>query len=74
MQVPNNKTDVIKRALRSLEEKLRNPPGKLQLDFFSQPNYIGLFLCETYYKYFKDILIQFSQEVKQHGRACFVAA
>ncbi|XP_060063895.1 ubiquitin-associated and SH3 domain-containing protein B-like [Ylistrum balloti] len=65
--VEDAKTHDVTCAVLKLETKLRQAPGKLKLDFFSQMNFIGLFLQEDFYRYLSDITNQVGEELKNSG-------
>lgn len=63
--VEDHKAGIVKQALKKLQYMLDRPPGKLKLDFFSQSNFIGLFVQEAYYKYLTEVTSHFVTEVKK---------
>ena len=67
-QVEDSKTGVVKQVLKKLQPLLDKPPGKLKLDYFSQSNFIGLFVQQDYYKFLIDVTTQFVTELKKHSR------
>ncbi|KAL4223676.1 Ubiquitin-associated and SH3 domain-containing protein B [Mactra antiquata] len=65
--VEDSKTGVVKEAMKNLVPYLANNPGQLTLEFFSQTNFIGLFVQENYYKYLSELVTLFAKECKSHG-------
>ncbi|KAL3856218.1 hypothetical protein ACJMK2_010995 [Sinanodonta woodiana] len=65
--VEDSKVSVLKHALNKAESVLKQAPGSLQLDFFSQNNFIGLFVPDTYFRYLSEVVSQFSAELKKAG-------
>ena len=68
LQVEDSKVGVVKQALKKLQHMLDRPPGKLKLDFFSQSNFIGLFVQQDYYKYLTDVTTLFVTELKKSSK------
>lgn len=66
-EVEDSKTGVVKQVLKKLQPLLDKPPGKLKLDYFSQSNFIGLFVQQDYYKFLIDVTTQFVTELKKHN-------
>ena len=64
----DSRVGITKQALKKLEQSLDNPPGRLKLDYFSQSNFIGLFVPEDYYKYLTGVTAQFVAELKKSGK------
>ena len=64
----DSRVGITKQALKKLEQSLDNPPGRLKLDYFSQSNFIGLFVQEDYYKYLTGVTAQFVAELKKSGK------
>lgn len=50
-----------------LEKKLCQAPENLKLDFFSQMNFIGLFVKENMYDFLQDCVSVFSKELSKGG-------
>ncbi|XP_062590961.1 ecdysteroid-phosphate phosphatase-like [Saccostrea cucullata] len=50
-----------------LENKLRRAPDTLKLDFFSQMNFIGLFVKDTMYEFLQECVSMFSKELAKGG-------
>lgn len=50
-----------------LENKLRQAPDALKLDFFSQMNFIGLFVKEGMYDFLQDCVSIFCRELSKQG-------
>ena len=67
LKVEDHKAGIVRQALKKLQYMLDRPPGKLKLDFFSQSNFIGLFVQEAYYKYLTEVTSHFVTEVKKSG-------
>ncbi|XP_076108765.1 ubiquitin-associated and SH3 domain-containing protein B-like [Mytilus galloprovincialis] len=63
----DNKVHVLSEAMAKMEEKLSQCPGKLQLDFFSQVNFIGLFIRDQHYDFLMKIADDFSAEIRKSG-------
>jgi hypothetical protein len=68
LQVENSKTHVVKEAMKNIEHYLLNTPGPLKLDFFSQTNFIGLFVQDDYYRYLSELVKIFAKDCKAYGR------
>lgn len=66
-QCDDNKVHVLSEAMAKMEEKLSQCPGKLQLDFFSQVNFIGLFIRDQHYDFLMKIADDFSAEIRKSG-------
>ena len=68
LQVEDSKAGVVKQALKKLQHLLDRPPGKLKLDYFSQSNFIGLFVQSDYYKYLTEVTTLFVTELKKSSK------
>ncbi|KAL5015785.1 hypothetical protein ScPMuIL_005374 [Solemya velum] len=64
---PDSKVTALSEAFSKLASKLKNSPGKLILDFFSQMNFIGLFVGEAYYNFLTNVITDFANDLKKHG-------
>lgn len=71
LQVDDSHVSVVSEAMKTLEPKLNRSPGKMKLDFFSQTNFIGLFVLEEYYHYLTDIVSTLSSALKKDGNVFF---
>ena len=68
IQCDDNKVEVLSKAMTLMEEKLSHCPGKLHLDFFSQVNFIGLFVKDQHYDFLMNITDEFSAEIRKSGK------
>ena len=44
-------------------------PGHLELEFFSQVNFIGLFVHKDYYDFLEDIVATYAEEIRKVGKS-----
>ncbi|XP_033747636.1 protein UBASH3A homolog [Pecten maximus] len=65
--VEDSKVHDVTCAVLKMATKLRQTPGKMKLDFFSQINFIGLFVQEDFYKFLSDITNQVGEELNRTG-------
>ncbi|KAH3887013.1 protein UBASH3A homolog [Dreissena polymorpha] len=63
----DSKSQLVAQALQVLSIYLESCPGQLKMDFFSQNNFIGLFMQDKFYKYFAELVSVFGNECKKHG-------
>ncbi|KAK3084423.1 hypothetical protein FSP39_013314 [Pinctada imbricata] len=70
-KAPNSKVEALSKAFANLDHMMHNAPCKLEFDFFSQINFIGLFAKEGMYQYLLDIVSHFSKEAQKYGNISF---
>lgn len=51
-----------------MEELLHKAPGDLKLEFYSAPNFIGLFVSDKYYKFLENFTSAFASKLKKAGK------
>ena len=66
-QVEDKKLGVLTKAMETVENLLRQAPGKLGLELFCQKGFIGLMAVGQYYAFLEEILNKFSSVVKSAG-------
>lgn len=71
-QVENSKTNAVREVMKNLAPYLINNPGPLKLDFFSQTNFIGLFVKDDYYRYLSELVNIFAKDCKAYGKPGFL--
>lgn len=63
----HNRIPYLTKALNRIQEKLLKAPGHLELEFFSQVNFIGLFVHKDYYDFLEDIVAMYAEEIRKVG-------
>ncbi|XP_021362190.1 ubiquitin-associated and SH3 domain-containing protein B-like [Mizuhopecten yessoensis] len=65
--VEDCKVHEVTSAVQKLQTKLRQAPDRMKLDFFSQVNFIGLFVQEDFYRFLSDVTNQVGDELNKSG-------
>ncbi|XP_036359529.1 protein UBASH3A homolog isoform X2 [Octopus sinensis] len=63
----DSKIPYLTKALNKLQEKLLKAPGHLELEFFSQVNFIGLLVQKCYYDFLEEIVADYAEEIRKVG-------
>uniref|UniRef100_A0A0L8HLA2 SH3 domain-containing protein n=1 Tax=Octopus bimaculoides TaxID=37653 RepID=A0A0L8HLA2_OCTBM len=61
----DSKIPYLTKALNKLQEKLLKAPGHLELEFFSQVNFIGLLVQKCYYDFLEEIVADYAEEIRK---------
>lgn len=69
LQAEDNRIPYLTKALNRIQERLLKAPGHLELEFFSQVNFIGLFVHKDYYDFLEDIVATYAEEIRKVGKS-----